>query len=132
MRKSFPSEFTWSLYVALQVATLTGFLFVVVVFLTDGQLLEYTSFYKLVTREEAEANCARKPETGLSGFDGYWDRERCTDFETGAHLVRRELSGIKFDGLAVILILFVLAFVVPFAVVRVPAWIWDGWRHDRS
>ena len=52
-----------------------------------------------------------------------------------ARVVGQEYLGIDHDllikSLVFVLILFLLAFTVPFAVVRVPTWLWEGWRKDR-
>lgn len=57
--------------------------------------------------------------------------QACIDYETQPRLVGKELVGVKSKDVTFVLILFVLAFVVPFAVVRVPTWLWEGWRSDR-
>ena len=136
VRKWFPSEFTWRLYVVVQVAALMAFAFMVLALIADGELLEYRSVYQGVDFDLAnvEAKCARKPETA---FDKYWDRDpaerfqECIDYETQPRLVGKELVGINSEPLALVAILFLLAFTVPFAVVRVPTWLWEGWRSDR-
>ena len=132
VRKWFPSEFTWRLYVVLQVAALMAFGSVVVALLVEGKLLEYRSFHHFVTRAEAEAKCTRA-ETEWRGLavGGLFDRDWCIYIQTTPQLLRRELSGIKSEALTFLLIFFILAFVVPFAAVRVPTWLWEGWRKDR-
>jgi hypothetical protein len=79
---------------------------------------------------EVEAKCAREPETE---FDRWLDRDpaerlqTCIDRET-KRIVGEEFAGIYREAQTVVLILLVLAFVGPFAVVRVPTWLWEGWR----
>jgi hypothetical protein len=46
VRKWFSSEFTWRLYVVLQVAALIGFEFLLLALLADGELLKYRSVYE--------------------------------------------------------------------------------------
>jgi hypothetical protein len=61
VRKWFPSEFTWRLYVVLQVVALMAFAFLVLALLADGELLQYRSVYEEVEFDLAnvEAKCAR-------------------------------------------------------------------------
>jgi hypothetical protein len=48
VRKWFPSEFTWRLYVVLQVAALMAFAFMVLGLIAEGELLEYRSVYQKI------------------------------------------------------------------------------------
>jgi hypothetical protein len=129
VRKWFPSEFTWRLYVVLQVAALMAFGSLVVALLVEGQLLEHRSFHHFVTWAEAEAKCTRaETEWRVLAIGSLFDRDWCIYIETTPQLIRRELSGMKSEALTFLLILLMLAFVVPFAVVRVPTWLWEGWR----
>jgi hypothetical protein len=78
--------------------------------------------------------CARKPETA---FDRYWNRDpaerlqSCIDDETQPRSIGKELVGINSKDVTFVLVLFLLAFAVPFAMVRVPTWLWEGWCKDR-
>jgi hypothetical protein len=132
VRKWFSSEFTWRLYVVLQVAALMALGSLVVALLMKGELLEYRSFHHFVTRAEAEAKCTRaETEWRGSAIGSLFDRDWCIHIETTPQLARWELSGIKAEALTFLLILLMLAFVVPFAVVQVPTWVWEGWRKGR-
>jgi hypothetical protein len=122
----------------LQVAALMAFAFLVLALLADGQLLQYRSIYEEVEVDLAnvEAKCARGE--GGTAFDRYNPEpdpakrlQACIDYETQPRFVGKELVGVKSKDVTLILILFVLAFVVPFSVVRVPTWLWEGWRSDR-
>ena len=120
----------------LQVAALMAFAFMVLGLIAEGELLEYRSVYQKIDFNLAkiEAKCAGKPETAL---DRYWDRDPaerlqdCIDYETQPRLIGKELVGINSEALAIVAIFFLLCFTVPFTVIRVPTWLWEGWRSDR-
>jgi hypothetical protein len=98
------------------------------------ELLEYRSVY-----EEVEFDLAKVEAKGARGEGGTaFERlesdpakrlQACIDYETQPRFVGKELIGVNSKDVAFILILFVLAFVAPFAVVRVPTWLWEGWRE---
>jgi hypothetical protein len=143
MRKWFPSEFTWRLYVVLQVAALVFSSFIVLVMLVEGEVLKYRSIYEEVEIDLAkvEAKCAHLPDDPNDdrSIFGKWSppelkvspRESCFNRETEPRFVGEEFAGIKPNALTTVLILCLLAVGVPFTVVRVPTWLWEGWRHNR-
>jgi len=134
MRKWFPSEFTWRLYVVLQVACL---ILSVAIALdhgrpplnTKGKLIYETIEVDPTKFAEAWVACERVPDEP-KGFFGASPRDNCRKRveDTRRRVVGREVTGIDFDEVYfVILALLIL----PFVVVRVPAWLWQGWREDR-
>jgi hypothetical protein len=134
MRKWFPSEFTWRLYVVLQVAALIASTFIVLAILIDGKFLKYQPVYEDVEVDpaEVEAKCASEPETAI---DRWLDRDPAARLQACIERERKGIVGEEFVGIhreaqTVVVILLVLVFVVPFAVVRVPTWLWEGWRKS--
>jgi hypothetical protein len=139
VRNWFPSEFTWRLYVVLQVAALIGFALIVLALLANGQLIKYRSIYEEieVVLAEVEAECARRPLTAADKWfspeaDPAKRLQACIDYETQPRFVGKEIVGIKSKDATLVLILLMLAFAMPFGVVRVPTWLWEGWRNDRG
>jgi hypothetical protein len=137
VRKWFPSEFTWRLYVVLQVAALMAFAFLVLALLADGELLKYRSVYEEVELDLAkvEANCANElTTTTWCNLIGKYHPEpdpakrlqACIDCETKPRFVGEELVGVDFQDVTLVLILLLLAMTMPFAVIRVPTWLWEG------
>jgi len=122
--------------VVLQVAALIAFAFLVLAFLADGELIKYRSVYEEAEFDLAkvEAKCSRQRGTIFDRYSPEPDPAKrlqaCIDYETQPRFVGKELVGIHSKDVTFVLILFVLAFVVPFAVVRVPTWLWEGWRKD--
>jgi hypothetical protein len=130
VRKWFPSEFTWRLYVVLQVAALIASAFIVLAILIDGKLLKCQPIYEEVEVDPAELEANPNRVRALAGPRSSRRLQACIERET-KRIVGEEFAGIYHEAQSVVLILFVLAFVMPFAVVRVPTWLWEGWRKDR-
>ena len=127
----------------LQVAALIASAFIVLAILVDGKLLKYQPVYEEVEVDpaEVEAKCAHLSDDPNDDADNAftrWNpelkvspRETCFSRETQPRIVGEEFAGIHPEAQTVGLILFLLAFVAPFAVVRVPSWLWEGWRKER-
>ena len=155
MRKWFPSEFTWRLYVVFQVATLIW----VGVFVLDkiakdfDKLLIYQPVYGQVDPaeiEEARARCAHLSDDPRDGREidpllspyppGSFEfqrqmspQDRCLmDDMPKPSIVGQQYVGMNYDlvvtNVVGTVIMCLVAVVVPFALVRVPTWLWEGWR----
>jgi hypothetical protein len=146
VRKWFPSEFTWRLYVVLQVGTLICATVVMLIAFANspGRLFRYQPVYSEVDPAEVEA--ARAKCAHLSDDPKDLARPKRWTFELelsprkdcflterpNPRVVGQKYLGVDYDllikSVVMLLILFLLAFVVPFAVVRVPTWLLEGWR----
>ena len=122
----------------LQVAALMVFAFFFIALLANGELLKYRSIYQEIELDPAEAEAKCTSELDVCAFiaeyhehDPAKELQRCIDCETKPLLVGKELVGVNSTKLTSVLIWFTLAFTMPFAVVRVPTWLWEGWRKSR-
>jgi hypothetical protein len=143
VRKWFTSEFTWRLYVVLQVAALIASAFILLAIFTDGKLIKYKAIYEEVNIDpvEVEAKCGHlsddpndAPENAFTRWNPELKispRETCLNRETQPRVVGQEFAGVHPEAQTAGLLLFLLAFVLPFAVVRVPSWLGEGWRSGR-
>jgi hypothetical protein len=138
IRKWFPSEFTWRLYVVLQVPALIAFAFITIALIGAGDLFRYHSIYELADLEIATAECVSRRGTIFDRYDPEEEPDpakrlqACVEREMAPRVVKEEIVGIRAAGVRDLLIFLVLAFVMPLAAVRVPTWLWEGWRQGRS
>ena len=127
----------------LQATALVAFALMLLALLADGKLLNYEPIYEKteVNPAEIEAKCAHLSDDPNDAADNAftrWNpelkvspRETCLTRERQPRIVGEALAGVDPKALTFVLILLLLAFLVPFALVRVPTWLLEGWRKGR-
>jgi hypothetical protein len=140
MRKWFSSEFTWRLYVVVQLVSLILSGLLLLKILEEGKLpynVKYQNIYKEIEIDPVKyaaaiAECERLSDEpkGARGLflEPPSPRDSCLGRinQLRRIAVGREFAGMDFNN-EYVAILFLL--ILPFVVVRVPSWLWQGWRE---
>lgn len=150
LRRRFPGEFSWRLFVVVQWIALLGFVYFLIAETDDGRppfKIRYETVYEQVDVDSAAIEAARErcshlsddpnappdpqysPTIRLLAEGVLSPREMCflAERPDSLHPVGRELAGIaRINGL--LLLGLVAALLAPFTIIRVTLWVVAGLR----